>query len=98
MKSGNLRKKEFLFFFLRFYLKRQREQGKEQRGKVEMGERISSRLYAERKALRQGSIPQPGGHDLSQNQDLGTLLTEPPKRPNKGSISKFLQFPFIYKD
>ena len=46
-----------------------------ERGRGRGSEGISSRLHI------WGSIPQPWGHDLGRNQELGTQPTESPRHP-----------------
>ena len=50
-----------------------------ERGRERGRERLLSRLHAQHGA--QGSIPGPWDHDLSQNQELDTQLTELPRCP-----------------
>jgi len=67
---------KFLKKFIHFR-ERSHEQGE---GQKEM-ERISSRLPTECGAWLWGSVLPPWDHDLSWNQELAALLTEPPRCP-----------------
>ena len=68
----------FVLFF-NIYL-RERASTIEERGR---GRESWRRLQAECRAWRRA---QPWDRDLSQNQELATLLTEPPRRPSRHAI------------
>ena len=52
----------------------------------EGGRRSSSRLLAQGRARCGARAREPRGHDLSQNQESGAQLTEPPRRPNTAHV------------